>query len=66
MPIIISNRFIAALLRLGIVDHYTEAITIRAKVGEPVKLRIEKFGDDRILQLVEDLVLVAHREKRDE
>ena len=59
--IITGDKFIAGLLELGIVDNKTKKVVITAEVGEVITLDIERFGDDRLLQLLKDgSVTIAH------
>ena len=61
MPIITGDKFVAGLMELGIVDNRTRKVTIEAEVGEVITLTIERFGDDRLLKLLEDgHVVIAH------
>lgn len=61
--LIMGEQFVRALIDLGIADNRTRSVHIHATVGEAITLRIVKFGDDRLIQLVEDGIVIAHGEK---
>lgn len=52
--LITGDKFVRGLIELGLADHQTRRVTIDATVGEPIILTIEKYGDDRLLQLLSD------------
>ena len=57
--LITGDKFVVGLMKLGIVDNRTSKITIEAEVGSPVVLTIERFGDDRLLELLADGYVVV-------
>lgn len=59
--LITGDKFVAQLMELGIVGKRTRRVVIDAAVGEAIMLTIEEFGDDRLLQLLDNGgVTVAH------
>jgi hypothetical protein len=59
--LILAHKFIGALLETGIVDNRTRRIVIDAEIGQPVRIYLEKFGDDRLLVVLEGGgIIIAH------
>lgn len=49
---ILSDEFVKQLKELGIIDDNTRRVIIDAQVGHIIKIHLEKFGDERLLNLV--------------
>jgi hypothetical protein len=54
MSIIMGNAVIDALLETGIVtkDQRVRRVVIDVQIGEPVVMHVERFGDERVLQVL--------------
>lgn len=53
MAFIISDRFLDRLVEAGIIDqpNTVHRVVIDLKVGEPMRLLVERYGDDRFLDV---------------
>lgn len=55
MAKMISHPFLQALFDAGIADINTKRVVIDIQYDEPVKIYLEKFGDDKLLNVFQSL-----------
>jgi hypothetical protein len=51
----LSDRFVEALRDAGIAPEGTRRVVIDLQAGQPAKVHIERFGDERLLKVVQAL-----------
>lgn len=53
--VILSDKFVESLREAGIIHEYerTSRVIIDAKVGEPIRLYVCRFGDERLIDVVD-------------
>lgn len=53
---ILAKKFIEALTETGLLPPWTTRVKIEAKIGEPVQIEYEVYGDERLLEIAPGIV----------